>query len=253
VLAFASGLVGWWLFSIRSRMQLIRRGLLLTILILHVSMKPPVWFLLARMSIFDGSTGWHRSILIDRAIHHFDEWWLVGTYSTSSWGYFMFDVTNTYVLAGVEGGLITMLLFIRVIVRSFASAGLAVKAWGDTHRAEQKLAWALGCALLVHAIDFISVVYCDQNVVCWYLLLAMLSACRAIPREALDREVASEVVSASKRARHRTAGDARTHRPRPRPDGDLPGPQEGGLVLARRDRASTHAVRVPASRTGTSP
>jgi len=191
LLAAGAGMLGWAMFGLRRRMQTVRRAMLLGLVVLHFSMAAPVWFLLARVSIFDGSTGYHRAILVDSAIHHFFDWWLVGTYSTASWGYYLFDVTNQYVLIGVQGGLISLLLFVRLIARGFGAAGEATQAFGDDARTQQKLAWALGCSLLVHAVNYISVPYFDQNIVCWYLLLAMLATVRLNARQAAAAVVAA--------------------------------------------------------------
>jgi len=184
LMAAAAGVLGWTMYGLRTHMRLVRRGLAAFTLLLHLCMQAPVWFILARVSIFDGSTGYHRAILIDRAVHHFFEWALIGTYSTASWGYYMFDVTNQYVLIAVQGGLVSLVLFIVVISRSFASAGIAVREWSAGDPRASRFAWGLGCALLVHAVNYISVPYFDQNIVCWYLLLAMLSTARGLPRDA---------------------------------------------------------------------
>jgi hypothetical protein len=184
-MAAGVGISGLWLWPMREHMRVVRWAVGLTILGLHLVMKAPVWFLLARMAIFDGSTGYHRAILIDRAVTHFRDWWLVGTYSTAGWGYYMFDVTNQYVLIGVQGGLITLVLFVAIIVRGFSAVGRAVHAWGEEHSTDQRFAWALGASLLVHAVNYISVPYFDQNIVCWYLLLAMIATAGQLPKEAL--------------------------------------------------------------------
>jgi len=45
----------------------------------------PIWFLIGRLSAIIGGTGWARSELIDQAIKHFSEWWLLGTTYTAHW------------------------------------------------------------------------------------------------------------------------------------------------------------------------
>ncbi len=182
LVATVVSVLGWWMFALRRHMRLVRRALFATVVVLHLVMQAPVWFLLGRMTVFDGSTGFHRSILIDHTVHHFADWALVGVHSTGDWGYHMFDVTNTYVVQAVQGGLATLLLFVLVLVRGFSAAGGAVQRWGDGHRDQQRLAWALGCALLFHAVNFVSVFYFDQNIVVWYLVLAMLATCSLLPR-----------------------------------------------------------------------
>ena len=37
------------------------------------------------------------------------------------------------------------------------------------------LLWCLGGALMTHAVSYFAVAYFDQNVLFWYLLLAMMS------------------------------------------------------------------------------
>jgi hypothetical protein len=143
-------------------------------------MKVPVWFLLARVDVFSGSTGFHRSMLIDSAIRSLGDWWLIGTKSTEGWAdedQGLFDVTNQYIHEGAEGGLASMLLFIWIIVWGFRFVGLtmrAIEAASDPATA-QFLLWALGASLFAHVVSYISVSYFDQNFVNWYLLLAMLA------------------------------------------------------------------------------
>ena len=36
--------------------------------------------------------------------------------------------------------------------------------------------WSIGVALLAHVVSYISVVYFDQIIVVWFLLLSMMSA-----------------------------------------------------------------------------
>jgi len=186
VLAGLFGLVGLCFWPLRKRMRLVRWGVALTILGLHLVMKAPVWFLIARVGIFAGSTGYHRAFLIDRAIAHFFDWWLVGTYSTEDWGYYLFDVTNQYVLVAIEGGLITLVLFIAIIARCFGGVGRAVQTMEGESPGDQRLVWALGAALLTHVVNYLSVPYFDQNFVNWYLLLAMISMASGVTRQAVQ-------------------------------------------------------------------
>jgi hypothetical protein len=235
LVALMIALLGWSLFFMRENMAVVRRALLFTVIALHLVMSAPVWFLLGRMTVFDGSTGYHRSILVDHAIHHFPDWALIGIYSTANWGFHMFDVTNNYVLQAVQGGLVTLILFLLVIVRGFSAAGAAVKRWGDGQRAEQKLAWALGCALLFHCVNYVSVVYFDQNIVCWYLLLGMLATISMIAREALAPATASEVLEPSSHGRSRESGRGR------RPSAEKPFVARGLEIPSR--SASRHSRR----------
>ncbi|RZU00789.1 O-antigen ligase family protein [Rivibacter subsaxonicus] len=190
VMAAGAGVIALAMWPWRQHMRTVRWGLGLTVLTLHLVMAAPVWFLLARVGVFGGSTSYHRAILIDHAVNRFSEWWLVGTYSTAHWGYYMFDVTNQYVLIAVQGGLISLVLFIVIIVRGFGSAGRAVHAWESADRGEQRFLWALGASLLVHCFNYISVPYFDQNIVNWYLLLAMLATAGTLVPDGTAAEAA---------------------------------------------------------------
>ena len=46
--------------------------------VLHFVMNHGIWHLIARIDLVGGSTGYHRFHLIDKAIAHFGERWLVG-------------------------------------------------------------------------------------------------------------------------------------------------------------------------------
>jgi hypothetical protein len=179
VMAYLAGILGLGMWGLRKHMRTIRWGLLLTIIALHLVMKAPVWFLMARVDVFEGSGGWHRALLVDRCIANFGDWWLLGTKSTASWaGEYdhLFDVTNQFVNEGANGGLLTMGLFIMLIARCFGGIGRALRALEESRpRVTSWWLWALGAALFTHVVSFMSVSYFDQNIVNWYLLLAMIS------------------------------------------------------------------------------
>jgi hypothetical protein len=179
VLSYLAGIGALCLWPLRHSMRKIRWAVVVALIALQAVMKAPVWYLLARIDVFSGSTGYHRAFLIDRAFVNFWGWWLVGTKSTWDWASkddHLFDVTNQYILNGANGGLITMILFIAIIVLCFKAIGRTVRT-DDTHNStrEARLLWAFGAALFTHAITFISVSYFDQNFVNWYMLLAFVS------------------------------------------------------------------------------
>jgi hypothetical protein len=183
VLSFAAGVISLFSWIMRKYMREVRWFLTCSVIILHFAMKAPVWYTIARFSDIMGGTGWHRSELINQAITNIDDWWLLGTSKTSHWMPYKLrifdsaDITNQYLLEGVEGGLITMLLFIVVIVLCFRRVGITVQA--DEARGVANfnfLPWALGSALFVHVVTFNSVSYFDQMYVCWYMLLGMIAA-----------------------------------------------------------------------------
>ncbi len=176
VLAWAAALVGFSFWKFRLKMRAVRWGLVIMLALLQCFMKVPIWFLIAKVGIFSGSTSYHRAFLIDRAIAHFGEWFLLGTRSTEHWGPFLADITNMYVRQGVDGGLITLIAFILVMKRCLSGIGLALRASENQSLESQKVLWTTGVALLVHLSSMISINYFDQNIVILYLSLAAISS-----------------------------------------------------------------------------
>jgi len=90
------------------------------------------------------------------------------------------------VRVGVDGGLITLVLFLAVIVKSYKLVGRLVIDMQGSPPA-RKAVWALGAAFTGHLAAFFGVNYWDQNVVPWYLLLAMIAGSREIFGKSVSR------------------------------------------------------------------
>jgi len=181
-MAYLFAIIGMLMWRFRERMRAIRWGILFGLIALHMVMKAPVWFLIARLGELIGGGGWHRSELIDSCIHHFSEWWFIGTTYTRHWmptgvtySPDQTDITNQFIRVGVDGGMVTLLLFIAVIVFCFRGVGQALKAAKDEPFAIRIILWAMGASLVAHIASFFSVRYFDQIIVFWYLLLALIS------------------------------------------------------------------------------
>ncbi len=176
--------VGACVFPLRTRMRPVRWAIVLGLAGLHLIMKAPVWHLLARVDLVGGSTGWHRYKLIDEAIKHLDEWWLIGTQSTYHWDVWgMYDITNQYVFEGVNGGVITLALFVATIVQAFAAVGRLLRACARD-RCRLVVSWALGVALFVHCMNYFAVSYFGQMILVWYLTLAVIGSLAPLPGSA---------------------------------------------------------------------
>ena len=193
-----AGLICW---SYRKMTRAIRWGIVIALLALAAVMKEPVWFLIARVSDLTGGGGWYRSALIDAAVHHFDEWWLVGTGYTAHWmgtgitaDTNSADIVNQFIAQAVRGGLLTLVLFIWLIVKCFKSVGIAVHGAADYSPRARFMIWSMGCALVGHVTSFFSVSYFDQIIIFWYLLIGMIAA------------VAHQAVPAAHRRDPATAG-----------------------------------------------
>ncbi|MBN9662343.1 MAG: hypothetical protein J0H49_29360 [Acidobacteria bacterium] len=183
------GVVGLLCWPMKKQLRMIRWTVIGAILMLQLVMQAPVWFIFAKVNILSGSTGWHRAYLIDRTVAHFSEWWLFGAKSVAPWGVWAGDVTNQYVIQGINGGFLGLVLFVAIIISAFASIGMAMRA----REGNQWVLWTIGCTLFAHSVTFLSVSYFDQNIVNWYLVLAMSCAVRPV-----HRKVGSNVPEKSK-------------------------------------------------------
>jgi hypothetical protein len=187
LLTCITAIIGFSLWPMRERMSLIRRAIVITIVLLALVMNAPVYYIIARLSDVLGGTGWHRSYLIDQAIGHFSEWWLVGTSYTAHWapaGQVLavdpnnMDITNHYIAQAVQGGLLRLGLFIAIIVNCFKLFGRTIRSEAALPL-EPKTLWALGVCLACHCTAFISISYFDQIEVFWFWLLAVAATIQA--------------------------------------------------------------------------
>ena len=148
--------------------------------LLELVMKAPAYYLIARIDLAGGSTGWHRAELIRQALNHLHEWWWAGTDYTRhwmpygvSWSPDHSDITNHYLAQGVRGGLPLMGLFIALLWTGFRYVGRLVDGneWRNPRDAFSW--WCLGCSLFAHATTCVSVAYFDQSIVFLFLTLAV--------------------------------------------------------------------------------
>ena len=148
-------------------------GLLSSLIALHIVMNAPVWHLISRVRFIRGSTGWHRYNLIDKGIKHFSEWALLGCRSTEHWGWGLGDVTNQYLLEGVRGGFLSLLLFVVMIFMACKTlSGLSISCKEPKLRF---LAWCLFVTVIGHCVAFLGVSYFGQIHMWWYMTLAIVS------------------------------------------------------------------------------
>lgn len=175
--------LGAIIFFYRKHMRLIRWAVALGLLSLHLYMKQPVWHLIARIDVVGGSTGYHRYKLIQSSIDNFHEWWLCGIPSTAHWGYFMFDVTNQYILEGVRSGIVAMLAFLWVLVWAFKHVG---ETWPTVERNPYLclLSWALGVSIYSHMNVFlaVSISHSGQSLLAMLFVLAGIASMAPVRR-----------------------------------------------------------------------
>jgi len=175
------GLFGLALWPVRQYLPFVRWGTFALLVVLHFAREQPIWHLLSRVRFIGGSTGWHRFWIVDRAIEHFDEWWLIGNRQIDHWGIHANDITNYYVATGLDGGFIATILLIALLWAAFHSVGRALRAKG-LGRWERRLIWALGATLTAHAVTFMASKYFGQMDYIWYLQLAMTGSSAQLAR-----------------------------------------------------------------------
>lgn len=176
-------ITGYFFWFRRYQMKSILRIGILSLIMLEIVMESHVWYLIGKIDLTGSSTGWHRAELINNAIEHLGEWWLLGTDFTRhwmptgvSWNPRHTDITNHYLINGVNGGLVTMLLFIRLISCGFSYVGKMVNTMRTHDKEIGFLAWSLGVILFSHTVTFVSVAYFDQTIYAFYFLLAAISS-----------------------------------------------------------------------------
>jgi hypothetical protein len=181
MLAFICVALSMW--KVRNRLGLFRWGAVAVIIVLQIVMKDPVYFLMARIDITGGSTGWHRAQLIRSSLEHLSEWLAVGTDYTRHWmptgihaNETQTDITNHFLQMGVWGGLPLLILFVMILWAAFRVIGEALRRSDMQSPEEIFLIWTLGAMLFGHVINFWSISLFDQSVSFFYLVLATIGA-----------------------------------------------------------------------------
>ena len=173
--AMIVAIIGAALYPLRRYVSWMRWAAVFGLVGLHLAMIQPVWHLLARIQLV-GGTGWYRYKLIDEFINRFHEWWLLGTSNYEEWWQYGFGaLTNQYVLEAAQGGLLTLVLFIAIIVCAFQGVGRIIRSTAG-ERFPRYASWAVGASLLVHCAAFIGVAYFDQIYVVWYIGLSIIGS-----------------------------------------------------------------------------
>jgi len=210
-------LVALLMWPLRRHLRLIRWFALAGYIALDMVMKVPAYYLIGRIDVAGGSTGYHRAALIESSLKHIDEWWFAGTDYTRhwmatgvSWSPNHTDITNYYLQMGVMGGLPLMVLLIVVLSAGFSYVGRVVRSEKDISRDGRYFAWALGASLFAHAATSISVSYFDQSFVFLYLTLAAIAvtheSTRRVPHSVGKIKAAPDLRRESMRQRDPPAG-----------------------------------------------
>lgn len=172
--ALLGGVVALFLWPLRRRMRIIRWGTVGVMVTLQLVMKAPVWHLISRVHLSEGSSSYHRFELVNQCILHFWDWALMGTKDYASWGWMMWDLCNQYVATADTGGLIPLIALVAMLVYGFQYVG-RVRRYYQGDREQERFIWAIGAALFANVVAFMGVSYFDQTIVPWYAVLAIIS------------------------------------------------------------------------------
>jgi hypothetical protein len=193
--------VACWVVS--DHLRVIRWMVLAGILALAAVMKAPLYFLLARIDILEGSQGWFRAQLIHSAIEHLPEWWLTGTDYTRHWmatgigaNNRHTDLTNHFLSMGVMGGLPLLIVFVLVCRAAFRDVGrfLQTPYVDADHRV---FVWTLGAVLFGYVTNFFAITLFDQSAIFFWLLVAAIASI-ASQAERASQTAAARLPSAHK-------------------------------------------------------
>jgi hypothetical protein len=192
VMAYGAGILALCLWPIRKYMRSLRWGIVFMVLGLAMVMRAPVWFIIARVD-FVGGHGWDRAALIDAAVRHFSDWWLLGTKSNANWGADTWDACNQFVYEATSGGLATFIVFVAILSRAFGMIGTARKRV-EGGRRQEWFFWCLGAALYSNVMGFWGIDYFDVIRVWWYIFLAMIPAATLAAHASITKEPKSALV-----------------------------------------------------------
>lgn len=188
VMSVLAGAFALGLWSIKYHVRTMRRCAVLLYVLLMIVMKQPPYFLISRIDLSGGSTGWHRSFLIQQTIAYLPEWWLVGTDFTRHWmpnqGFasdpLHTDITNYYIGFAVEGGLADMLLVMGMMAVAFRWVGQIHDERLTAQPEQSFMIWCFGACLFSHAVTSVSVAYFDQSMLYFWLSVAVISSIYSI-------------------------------------------------------------------------
>jgi hypothetical protein len=188
LLAFGGSLLALCFWPLRKQMRLVRWGLVITIVGLHLVMKAPVWALIARVDLTGSSSGDQRYHLVDMTIRHFSDWWLLGYRHYNTWGWESWDLSNQFAAVALTGGLLTLIFYIAIFKRSFGAIGTARKRVnGD--RGQEWLLWCLGSALFANVMAHFGINYPAQLIMGFFPLLVCISVATLEATQAAVRSV----------------------------------------------------------------
>lgn len=152
-----------------------------------ISNRPGYHAIVTRLDLTGSSTAYYRCLLIDTAIDHFNEWWLIGTDYTAHWiqpgvgsiilGGRHMDITNMYIAAGVSGGILSVLLILAFIAASLRNTVvLSIDENVVPSSTDRFCIWCFGAALFSMAVSGLSTSFFDQSGTFIWIFAAITSS-----------------------------------------------------------------------------
>jgi hypothetical protein len=185
-LALAGSMVGLAFWPLRKRMRVIRWGIALGLISLHMVMKAPVWALIARVDLTGSSSSEQRYMLVDMTIRNFKQWWLLGTPNYVNWGWDSWDLCNQFVAVALTGGLLALIFYVMIFKRGFGAIGDTRKLVnGDRDR--EWLLWCLGSTLFATVVAHFGINYMAQLIMGFFPLMACISVATGEARQSVVR------------------------------------------------------------------
>lgn len=180
------------------------QALVVVYILLSFVMSRPPYYLISRIDLTGGSTGWHRSALIDSFLSHFHEWWAFGTDRTKHWMPNASgptpehtDITNFYISFAILGGLMSLLLILAILWRAFTWVGITTRSHTGVTTRTKFVGWCLGSSMFAHATTSISVAYFDQSVIFFWATLSLISSFHSFAQQQSSSAVALWIYPAS--------------------------------------------------------
>lgn len=144
-----------------------------------VASNRPFYHVIASYANPLGGSGWHRAKLVDCAIEHFDEWYLLGYGDRDpgwgeSLGMTITDVTNEFILNGVRYGILGIVVLCGVLTAAFRDV---LRTWKKTQDPQvRSLCWSFGSILCSLIIAWMSVSFFGQLIPLFYCILGMIGS-----------------------------------------------------------------------------
>lgn len=166
------GVVGWCFFRYRMSLRKIFWVCFFIGAILHVGSTSGLHGLIfTRISFVSGSTGYHRYMLFEGFFNNVQKWLVMGT-NSRMFNRSYVDITNHYIMMGLDGGIIALFLQLALIVMAFKAVGRAIKK--ATNRADSLLIFGIGVSFLTAVTSFTAVYSNGEGIIPLFLFAGIM-------------------------------------------------------------------------------